>query len=349
LALCETGDGAGRLSTSGTYGFTVNAAQIINEAALNVGAIGEAEVLTSQEYSDILLKLNMLCKQWMGKQDFAPGLKMWTRKRGDLFLGYTQYQYQLGPAGDNWAGGVTGGAWNQNYNSALLTANAIVGSSSIQVDSITTINANDYIGILCGNDLFWTTVAGAPAGNQVNLAAPLTVQANQNAQVFNYTTKQQRPLMIETAILRDIYSNDTPLDTMTLQDYELLPTKTSPTYQADPTAFYYESQIGTTTANSNGQFYIQCGGAQDVTKEIHIVFLIPVQDFTNPGDNPAFPQQWYMALCWGLSRQIAPMFDSIWDQAQENNYKESLAMAKQADAEVTSFYFQRDAGSPYEP
>lgn len=337
------------MSTSGTYSFTVNAAQIINEAALNVGAIGEAEVLSSQEYLDIARKLNMMSKQWMGKQDFAPGLKMWTRQRGDLFLGFTKFQYQLGPTGDNWAAGVIGGGIGQTYNSITTTAVALQNSTSIQVQSIININPNDYIGILVGTDLFWTTVMGAPASGIVNLSAPLPGNSNIGAQVFNYTTKQQRPLAIETAVLRDIYQNDTPLNVMTLQDYELLPTKTSTTYQADPTAFYYESQIGGTAATSNGQFYIQCGGAQDVTKEIHVVYLNPVQDFDNPGDNPAFPQQWYMALCWGLSRQIAPMFDSVWDQTQENNYKESLAMAKEADAEVTSFYFQRDAGSPFEP
>ena len=340
------------MSTSGTYSFVVNAAQIINEAALNVGAIGEAEVLTSQEYNDINLKLNMMAKQWMGKQDFAPGLKMWTRARGALFLGYTKHTYQLGPTGDNWAGGVTGGGVGQNFNQTLTNTVAPVGSNAISVNGITNINANDYIGILCGNDLFWTTVAGPPSGATVNLASPLTTQSNQNSQVFNYTVKQQRPLTIETSVLRDIYYNDTPQDVMTLQDYELLPTKTSPTYQADPSGFYYESAIGTPPsipASANGVYRIQCGGAQDVTKYLHIVYLNPVQDFTNPGDNPAFPQQWYMALCWGLSRQIAPMFDSIWDAAQEANFKDSLAMAKEADAEVTSFYFQRDAGSPYEP
>jgi hypothetical protein len=340
------------LSTSGSYSFTVNAAQIVNEAALNVGAIGEAEVLTSQEYSDILRKLNMMAKQWMGKQDFAPGLKMWTRTRGALFLGFTQHTYYLGPTGSNWAGGVTGGSTGQLFNQTTTTSVANVGATSIQVSSITNINANDNIGILCGNDLFWTTVAGVPSGTTVNLALPFTTQSSSNSQVYNYTTRQQRPLEIETSVLRDIYYNDTPQDVMTLQDYEILPTKTSPTYQADPSAFYYESAIGTPPsipASANGIYKIQCGGAQDVTKYLHIVFLSPVQDFVNPGDNPAFPQQWYMALCWGLARQIAPMFDSIWDQTQENNYKESLAMAKQADAEVTSFYYQRDSGSPYEP
>jgi hypothetical protein len=183
----------------------------------------------------------------------------------------------------------------------------------------------------------------------VTLTSPLTGQVSTNAQVFNYTTKQQRPLQIETSSLRDIYANDTPQDVMTLQDYELLPTKTSKTYQADPTAFYYESQIGTSTTTSNGVYYIQCGGAQDVTKHLHIVFLQTVMDLNNPGDNPQYPQQWYRALCWGGAREIAGMFDASWTEDMQANYMDSMAMAKEADAETTSFYFQRDSGSPYEP
>lgn len=337
------------MSTSGTFIFTVSASDVVREMMLNVGAIGEGEVPTAQEYTDCLRKLNMLVKQLMGRQDFAPGLKMWTRTRGTLFLGYTQHSYQLGPTGDNWAGGVTGGSFNQTYNSTTTTAVSAQSTNSIQVNSITNINNGDYIGILIGTDLFWTMVNGAPSGNTVNLTGALTGQVNPNAQVFNYTTKQQRPLQIETSLLRDIYANDTPQDVLTLQDYELLPTKTSKTYQADPTSFYYESQIGSSTATSNGVYYIQCGGAQDVTKHLHIVFLQPVMDLNNPGDNPQYPQQWYRALCWGGAREIAGMFDAEWTQDMQANYSESMAMAKEADAETTSFYFQRDAGSPYEP
>lgn len=333
---------------TGTYIFTVTATDIINEAMLNIGAIGEAEIPTAQEFNDCLRKLNLLVKSWMAKQDFAPGLKMWSRARGDLFLGFTQYQYQLGPTGDNWAGFTTGNPPNLTYNSTTLASNAGQGATNISVNTPTVMNQNDYIGILIGTDLFWTTVSSYSNG-LVGLNAPLTGNANANAQVFNYTTKQQRPLQIETCILRDTFANDTPMNKMTLEDYELLPTKTSNTFQSDPTAIYYESQIGTSTATSNGQLYIDVGGAQDVTKLLHIVYLNPISDITNPVDNPAYPQQWYRPLCWGLSREICGMFDASWTDEMKENLSEALAFAQQQDAEVTSFYFQRDSGSPYEP
>ena len=336
------------MSTSGTFSFTVTLSDIVREALLNVGAIGEAETPTAQEFTDCQRKLNMLVKQWMGKLDFAPGLKMWTRQRGALFLGNTKHQYQLGPSGDNWAASVTGGSVGQTHNRTTLTASANINATSLTVSSITNINNGDYIGIQVGSDIYWTTVNGAPSGNTVTIAVGLSGAANSGAYVWNYTTKQQRPLNIETCLLRDIYANDTPMNTLTLQDYEALPTKVMTTYQSDPSAFYYESQIGTSTTGS-GQFYIDVGGAQDVTKHLYMVFLRPVMDMNNPGDNPEYPQQWYRALCWGLSREICGMFDAPWTEDMDLNYRESVAMAREGDSDTTSMYFQRDSQSPYEP
>ena len=347
---------------SGSFTFTVTQTDVIREGMLNVGAIGENEVPTAQESIDCARKLNMLVKQLAGRSDFAPGLKMWTRQRGALFLGYNQHVYMLGPNGDNWAGGVTGGTALQLYNQTQLISVAPQGATSIQVNSITNINSGDFIGIQfqpssanAGTDIFWTVIAGAPTGTTVNLVNPLTGSAANSAYVWNYTVKQQRPVEIVTSILRDIYNNDTPQQPLTVQDYEMLPTKTMPGTQSDPRMFYYESQIGTypntLTATANigaGVYYIDCYGANDVTKHMHIVFLREVMDINNPGDNPEYPQQWYRALCWGGAREIAGMFDCTWTQDMQQNYQESMAMAKEQDGETTTFYFEREASSPYD-
>jgi hypothetical protein len=178
----------------------------------------------------------------------------------------------------------------------------------------------------------------------------LTGAALANAYVFNYTTKAQRPLAIVTCILRDINNNDTPMNVMTLQDYEILPTKTMASFQSDPTAYYYESHFVTGTSNQGpGQLYLDVGGAQDVTKHLHIVYMRPIMDFNNPGDNPEYPQQWYRALCWGLAREISGMFDAVWTQDMDLNYREAVAMAREADSETTSMYFQVNAGDPFSP
>lgn len=321
-------------TSSGTFSFTVTRDQIIRQAMLDIGALGEAENPTSQEASDCAFKLNMLVKQWMGRQDFAPGLKMWTRQRGDLFLGATKFQYALGPTGDNFAAGLNGGSLGQTFGQTTTTASVSAGIAVIPVAATTQLNVNDYIGVQCGSDIFWSTIASIAAGTSVTLNANLTTAASSGAYVWNYTTKGQRPLAIVTSVLRDINQNDTPQTKMTIEEYEALPTKTNTTFQSDPASFYYESQI------PNGMYYLDVGGAQDVTKHLHIVYLQPVQDFDNPGDAPEYPQQWYRALCWGLGRDIAGMFDCEWTNDMQANLQDSLSMAREADSETTAAFFE---------
>jgi len=194
-----------------------------------------------------------------------------------------------------------------------------------------------------------TKTINTGAGTFTIPASGLPSAAASGNYFWNYTTKGQRPLEIVTAVLRDNNLNDTPLDFMTLQTYEMLPNKTMPTFLSDPTAIYYEPSIGSAVSTSSGVLYIDCGGAQDVTKHIHIVYLQAIQDFNNPLDNPEYPQEWYRALCWGLSKEICPMFNAPWTKEMNDNYSESVAMAREANAETTEFYFQPNSASPYSP
>ena len=339
------------MALSNVFSFSMTATDIVREAMLNIGAIGEAEVPTAQEFADCLRKLNMLCKTWMGEQDFSPGLNMWSRQRGDLFLSSKQGVYQLGTTGDNWAGGVTT-SLTANYQSCQLTAVATGGGTTITVGtgSIGNFSLGDFLVIqLDSGDIFSTTVGTINSGAGTFIlgnANTMPSQASSGNWCWNYTVKAQRPLALLTGVLRDTNGNDMPLNIMTLQDYELLPTKTASQYQQDPTAWYYESQIGsglnTPTITGGGQVYLDCGGVQDVTRHIHFVYLRPVMDLVNVGDNPEYPQQWYLALCWGLSKEICAMFDGEWTKDMQDNLDTSTAMARQADPETTSMYFEPD-------
>jgi hypothetical protein len=162
--------------------------------------------------------------------------------------------------------------------------------------------------------------------------------------VYSYSTKAQRPLGIITATLRDQFGNDTPLNMMTIQEYEALPSKVQPGFISDPTSFYYETQfVNNNQITGGGLIFLDIYGAMDTNKHIHIVYVRPVMDFTSPVDNPEYPQQWYRALCWGLAKEIAPMFDAEWTQDMQSNYIDALSMAREADAETTTMYFQPNA------
>lgn len=338
-------------ATSGSYTFSMTQADVIKQSALDNGALAEGEELTAQEYTDCSRKLNMLVKQWMGQTDFAPGLKVWTRRRATLFMGNAQYTYRLGQLGDHWVESTAGLSYPQQYGQRNVATTVAAGQQVIPVSSLAGISIQDYIGILLGGDLFWSRVTAlnpVPTIPTLTIANPLPsiAQAGGASYIFNYTKKAVRPLQIVTAVLRDIYANDTPLDLMTVQRYEALPTKTAPTNIADPTSILYESQFR--NQEPNGRLYLDVGGAQDVTKNLHVVFLAPTQDLLNPGDALDYPQQWFRALCWGLARDTVGMWDVPWNPTNEQCYTDALAIARQADPETTDVYFEVNANSPWD-
>ena len=354
------------MSTSGTYTFTTTRDTIIRNSMLVIGKIGDAESPTINEITDCSNFLNMLMKQWQGRQDFAPGLKMWTRARGDLICSTTQGIYTLSPQGDNWAGGVAkplSDGW-PNYNLATTTATSGSASNTVTIGlntftgqsatSITGYTVGDFIVVqLVSGDIFSSTVASfSPTTGVITMTSNLPAIPNQpnsvgiGAMVWNYTTKQQPPLDIQTCVLRDSLQNDTPINYMTLPVYEALPTKIQPQFTSDPTSIYYEPQL-TSGALRSGTLYLDVAGVQDVTKVLHIVGLRPVQDCTNPNDNVDFPQEWLRALTFGLAKDIAPMFNAPWSKEMEDNYNNSLALAKETTPETTQMYFQCRGDDPF--
>lgn len=340
------------MALSGSWSFTVVRDDIIREAMLNVGAIGEAEVPTAQEVIDCARKLNMMVKSWMGFQDFAPGLKMWERQRGALFLTSTSGIYTLGGSNSsNWAGGFSGASPAQPFNIMSLPLGGTTTSFILTISPTTNLSVGDIIGFQGDTDIFWTTVQAI--GSQVTIASGLPQNYGNGTVVYSYSITAQRPLSIVTCVLRDSFNQDIPLRTMTLQDYEALPTKAQPQYIGDPTAYYYESQFVDSSSGyqntGGGTIYLDIGGAQDTTKHLHIVYMRPIMDLNNPGDNPEYPQQWYRALCWGLSKEICGMFDASWTQDMEDNKKEAIAFAKEADSETTNVYFQPYANDSFSP
>lgn len=314
------------MTTSGSFSFTVNRDQTIRQSMLNIGKLDELENPTAQDITDCNLVLNMLLKQWMGRTDFAPGLKVYKRKWGYLFLNNATNKYTVGPGG-------TG--WTNSFVRPLTIVTAAAGAGSITVDSVTGIATTYNIGIqLDSGALFWTTVSSV-LGFVVSLAATLPSQSSSGSQVYCYQTTAQQPLNIETAVLRNNFNEDVPLNIMrAVQDYANLPGKTDIQTISDPGAIYYEFQL------TNSFLYTDCGAAQDVTKYIVMSYMEPVQDMVNPLDTFEYAQEAFLAITWGLSKQIAPMYNMPWTQNMESNYQAAVAIAGHKDAEVSTMYFQ---------
>jgi len=334
------------MTTSGTYTFSVTRDDIIRECMLNLGLLEESEVPTAQEVTDCGRKLNLIVKQLAGRMDKAPGFKMWQRERGDLFLSTTQFAYDLNSSGAataaHWAASCTGIAEPNTYNQAALTSGALAGATSLNVASIANINNGDFIGVQGATDILWTTVTGVPSGLIVPIAA-LPGAASGGAYVWNYTKQAQRPVEVVTALLRDINNVDTPLTVMTVEVYESLSSKVQPSFIQDPTAIYYEPRL----TNNSGRLYIDCAGAQDTTKHLHLVYLRQAQDFNLATDNPDFPQEWFNHLTWSLSLACHSMFDVDWTQGMQAAYSVAVMPAREQTPQTTQAYFQPEEEDNY--
>ena len=313
--------------TSGTYTYQVTVSDIVNEAMLNMGKLGENEGPTAQEFQDCVRKLNMILKQFQGRADFSKGIKQWTRKQGHLFLSNTTGQYNLGTASGN---------WTNSYVTTTLLFNAPAGTTSLSLVNTTGITAGSNIGVQLGNgNLFWTTVVGTPVGNTVVIATALPLLGAITAQVFNYSVRAQPPIVVEWVLLRDNTNSDTPIKELNFYDYAQLPNKTDPTNASDPMMVYIENQIGYST------LYTDVGASSDVTKHIVIGYMEAIQDLSgNPAETVEYPQEYYRAICWLLTREICPMFSADWTQLMQMLCTEALQIATAKDEDTSTLSFQ---------
>lgn len=314
------------MATSGSYGFSINRDQIVRKALLDLKKIDGIDPIDPTIMSDCVLNLNLMVKQWQGRADFAPGLKVWTRKTGHLFLHAFTGQYNINSSFAGWT--------NDNYDQTYTTANAAAAATALVVQSITGVLVGDKVGVMLDTgDLFWSTVSSLGTLT-INLSTPLPSSSVGGNIVFSYTSTPIQPLLIETATLRDQWYNDTPLNLLTRPQYDFLPNKVSPNNYGDPTAILYENQLTT------GNLYTDIAGSNDTSKHIVLTYMETIQDFVNNNDTPYYPQEWYLPLCWGLAKQCAPMFNAKWTPEMESNYQDSLAIAKRKDPQIETMYFQ---------
>ena len=319
------------MATSGTVTYSVTESDIMADALESIGYKDPDETLSATDITTARRKLNMIVKQWTSQLDFAPGLKMWTRRKAYLFLQDAQVVYSLGPSGDH---------ATETYVSTTLSTAEATSSTSLGLTSFTGMSASDNIGIVLDDGtVHWTTISGAPSGSTITLASgiPTGETASSGNYVFNYTTKAPRPDSLETVVLRDTDGNDAPVRVMNLQDYMALPSKANTTDSGDPSAVYYEPQL------TNGVLYLDVAGVSDASKKLHIVWMEPIEDMTSAADELDMPQVWYLPTVLGLSKLICPMFNAVWTQEHEGNYAMALAQAREAYPETSTAYFQPGA------
>lgn len=313
------------MSTSGTVTFSVTEEDVIRDALTEIGYLDPSETASVGDIVTARRKLNMIVKQWTGQLDFAPGLKMWTRRRAYLFLQANQASYSLGPSGDH--------ATETYVQTTLSTAEA-TSSVSIGLTSFAGMSASDNIGIVLDDgSIHWTTISGTP-GATTTVATGLASAASSGNVVFAYTTKMRRPFSIETAVRRDVSGNDSEVDSkLTLQEYEQIYSKTS---EGTPSRLYFEAQ------RTNAKVYLDCA-PEDCTEVLRVVYLSYIEDFSAQNDDAEFPAEWFKPLSLQLANDCSrPFGRGDPKQSLKTDLAEALMMARKAYSETTVLEYQSE-------
>ena len=99
---------------------------------------------------------------------------------------------------------------------------------------------------------------------------------------------------------RDDDNNDIPVEIVSHQEYNSLTTKSQagvplivyPDYQRDSTELYVWP----------------VPGQSDLETLLYLSVQRPVEDFDASGNNPDFPQEWYLALAYNVAFFAAPVY-----------------------------------------
>ena len=278
------------MTTSGSYDYNITGQNIILETLELIGVAGTGFTVSSEDQKTVLRTFNLFVK-WLQSK----GVGLWKNVEISLFPSYEGYSYDIGPTGDHCS--------TNAYKTEIATA-ASSGASSIVVDSDDNMTDGDYIGIeLDDGTLQWTTINGSPSSNTVTLTAALTDDVAVNNHVYNYTSKTQRPTEIVEVRRVNADGTENPIEIYSRQEYMSLSQKTS---KGAPISIYYDPLL------TNGKMWVwnACG---DVQQYIKFTGRIMIEDFDSATDDPDFPQEWTLALCYTLARLVAPKFGRVLD------------------------------------
>lgn len=297
------------MATSGTVTFRTNRNEIIKGALRIIGGY-DFENTSGPSANQITFgaeALNLMVKEWG-----ARGIQLWERRYAVIFPQMNQSVFVLGnpgPAGDHACFTTplnVGGFVETN-----LSTGSSSGSTTIEVDSTTsnyttgisavTITSGYYIGIQTDSGtIFWTTVNGAPSGATVTLTDALDDDTSEGNLVYCYQTKLIRPLRISDAFIRQVGTNDVPVQIIPRENYNRFGQKTLS--NSVPSQLYYDNQTNT------GNVYLYPGFLQ-VNQVLYIEIQKPIDDFTTSTDDFDLPQEWGNVLKYKLALMLAPEYE----------------------------------------
>lgn len=280
------------MTTTNSYDFTVSRDNLITDALLHIGVIGEGETPSANAVTEAARLLNM-----MVKMRSADGMPLWALKRGYIlpFTGASSI------ASDSHV--------VMSYDHTTIGADEAASQTTITVTSSSAMTAADQIGIeQDDNTVLWTTIASVDDGTTITLDDALTAAASSGNHIYSYTASSQRiqkPLRIMGASrLEQSSGATTMIEVEDREDYFAISNRTTASV---PTLVYYTPESTVLTNLDNGQFFVwpRFNNGDYV---IEFTYHRPFQDFDAASDNPDFPPAFYLPLMLELAALLGPRY-----------------------------------------
>lgn len=310
------------MATSLSWDFGLTSAGLAAVAFENLGVLAAGGTVGTNDLTTAQRRLNLIVKQFQGRSDGAPGLKIHTRQRVALVLASGQQSYLIGPA--------SGDSRSTTALGRTTVSSAYASGTSLSVTALTdtttypgttiTMTAADIIGVqLNDGTVAWTTISAA-ASSPITLGGGLASAAAAGNYVYWFTSRAQRLVHVEAATLRNSTYNEMPLTVYTdVRQYEL---GVADKYaDGQPTAILVEPLRLNTRITLNSQ-------PTDVTQQIILTGYYPAEDYDSAtgADDIAFPQEALRFLGWELSFELAPSYGVSWTPAMDKARMESRQM-----------------------
>jgi hypothetical protein len=152
------------------------------------------------------------------------------------------------------------------------------------------------------------------------------------------TLFEQKPMRV-LSVRRRLTSGtiDTPLREMSRQEYF---DQSSKATASVPTSFYFDPQRDT------GTLYLwpPASAATAAAQSIELTYLRRIEDFDESNDDPDLPQEWLLALTYGLAEQLALKYGVNASLRQEIAGRAAMykAQIESWDTEPASLFMQPD-------
>lgn len=285
------------MAAPNSYNFVVTRDQLITDALLHIGAIGEGETPSANAVTESARVLNMLLKLR------ANEIPVWSKSRGYI-LPFTE------------ASSIASNSHVvTTYVTTTLSAAEASGQTVVSVTSSTGMTASDQVGIeIDDGTMHWTTISSVDSSTQITIAVATDGAAASGNRVYTYTAstgRVQRPLRVLDANILQVTDNVSwPITVDEYKDYFNLGDRAS---EGTPNRIMYYPGLGTRAADPTssttwyGTFYVH-PRFENGDYVIEFTYLEPMQDLDATGDHPYIPQEFYMPVWLELAALLAPRY-----------------------------------------